>query len=332
MQFDQLKRRNFIMLLSGAVAAWPLAGRAQQPAMPVIGYLGGTAPGDYSTQVIAAFRAGLSEIGFVEGQNVGIEFRWAEGQYDRLPALAAELVSRGVAVIVAGSLPSALAAKQATSTIPIVFVMGADPVKLGVVASLNRPGGNVTGVYQYFGALGGKRLELIRELVPSLTALAVLSNPKNPNAEDHLDDIRAAARAIDQKIDVFHAGNESEIEAAFAGFAQRGDRALLVADDPFFFFRRDQIVALAARHGIPASYYARAFAGAGGLMSYGSSNEENNREAGIYVGRILKGAKPADLPVLQPTKFELVINLKTAKAIGLDVPLRLQQLADEIIE
>ena len=325
-----MRRRRFITLL-GSTVVLPFVARAQQR-MPVIGYLSATAPGGYSTPLITAFRQGLYEIGFAEDQNVAIEFRWAEGRYDRLPALAAELVNRGVAVILAGSLPSALAAKQATSAIPIVFVMGADPVKLGVVASLNRPGGNITGIYQYFGALGGKRLEFIRELVPSLTVLAVLSNPKNPNADDHLDDIQAAARAIGQQIDVVRASSESEIDAAFARLAQRHDGALLVADDPFFSVRRDQIVALAARYAIPASYYARAFALAGGLMSYGSSSNENNRQAGIYVGRILKGAKPSELPVLQPTKFELVINLKTAKVLGLSVPSSLIATADEVIE
>src|SRR5262249_6663308 len=302
--------RRFITLL-GSTVVLPFVARAQQR-MPVIGYLSATAPGGYSTPLITAFRQGLYEIGFAEDQNVAIEFRWAEGRYDRLPALAAELVNRGVGVILAGSLPSALAAKQATSAIPIVFVMGADPVKLGVVASLNRPGGNITGIYQYFGALGGKRLEFIRELVPSLAVLAALSNPKNPNPDDHLDDIQAAARAIGQQIDVVRASSESEIDAAFARLAQRHDGALLVADDPFFSVRRDQIVALAARYAIPASYYARAFALAGGLVSYGSSNE-TNRQAGIYAGRILKGAKPSELPVLLPAKFELVINLKTAK-------------------
>jgi putative ABC transport system substrate-binding protein len=325
-----MRRRKFITLL-GSTVVLPFVARAQQR-MPVIGYLGATAPGGYSTPLIAAFRQGLTEIGFVEDQNVAIEFRWAEGRYDRLPALAAELVNRGVAVILAGSLPSALAAKQATSAIPIVFVMGADPVKLGVVASLNRPEGNVTGIYQYFGALGGKRLGFIRELVPSLTVLAVLSNPKNPNADDHLDDIQAAARAIGQQIDVLRASSESEVDAAFARLAQRRDGALLVADDPFFSVRGDQIVALAARYAIPASYYWRAFALAGGLMSYGSSSNENNRQAGIYVGRILKGAKPSELPVLQPTKFELVINLKTAKVLGLSVPSSLIATADEVIE
>jgi putative ABC transport system substrate-binding protein len=297
----------------------------------VIGYLGGTAP-DGTEMLIAAFRAGLKEAGFAEGQDVSIEFRWAEGHYDRLSPLATELVSRGVEVILAASLPAALAAKQVTTTIPIVFVMGADPVKLGVVASLNRPSGNITGIYQYFGALGGKRLELIRDLVPSLSILAILSNPKNPNAEDHLDEIQFAARAVGQRIDVLRASTESEIDAAFADIVQRKDSALFVADDPFFGVRRDQIVALAARHKVPASYYAREFALAGGLMSYGSSSGENNRQAGIYVGRILKGARPSELPVVQPTKFELIINLKTAKTLGLNVPDRLLALADEVIE
>jgi len=323
-------RRELIAAL-GAAVAWPLAARAQQSRPPVIGYLGGTAP-DGTEMLIAAFRAGLKEAGFAEGQDVSIEFRWAEGHYDRLSPLATELVSRGVEVILAASLPAALAAKQVTTTIPIVFVMGADPVKLGVVASLNRPSGNITGIYQYFGALGGKRLELIRDLVPSLSILAILSNPKNPNAEDHLDEIQFAARAVGQRIDVLRASTESEIDAAFADIVQRKDSALFVADDPFFGVRRDQIVALAARHKVPASYYAREFALAGGLMSYGSSSGENNRQAGIYVGRILKGARPPELPVVQPTKFELIINLKTAKTLGLNVPDRLLALADEVIE
>jgi putative ABC transport system substrate-binding protein len=264
--------------------------------------------------------------------NIAIEFRWAEGRYDRLSSLIAEAVNRPVDVILASSLPAALAAKQVTTTIPIVFVMGADPVKLGVVASLNRPGGNVTGVMQLFGALGAKRLELIRELVPSLSVLAVLSNPNNPNASDHLDDVQTAARSIGQQIEVFRASSESEIDSAFAGIARRKDGALLVTDDPLFSLRRDQLVSLAARHAIPASYWVRDFAAAGGLMSYGSSTSHNYHEAALYVARILKGTKPADLPVLQPTKFELVINVKTAKALGLTVPPTLIALADEVIE
>jgi putative tryptophan/tyrosine transport system substrate-binding protein len=330
-----MRRRDVIGLIAGSAAAWPLAAHAQRSAMPTIGYLSAASLDGYygySGPQVAAFRQALKESGFVEGQNVAIELRWAEGHYDRLPALTVELVNRPVDVILASSLPAALAAKRATATIPIVFVMGADPVKLGVVASLNRPGGNLTGIMQLFGALGAKRLELIRELVPSLSVLAVLSNPNNPNASDHLDDVQTAARSIGQQIEVFRASSESEIDNAFAGIARRKAGALLVADDPLFSVRRDHLVGLAARHAIPASYYARDFAVAGGLMSYGSSTTNNYHEAGLYVGRILKGTKPADLPVLQPTKFELVINVKTAKALGLTVPPTLIALADEVIE
>ncbi|HZA02856.1 MAG TPA: ABC transporter substrate-binding protein, partial [Hyphomicrobiaceae bacterium] len=267
-----------------------------------------------------------------EGVNLAIESRWAEGDYDRLAAQAAEFVRRPVAVIFAASLPSALAAKAATTTIPIVFVMGADPVKLGVVPSLNRPGGNVTGVYQVYGALGGKRLELIRELVPKASLIAVLANPKNPNAEDHLDDVRAAAQAMGQRILVFPVSADGDVEAAFASIAQHGADALLVADDPFFSTRRDQLVAQANRRALPAIYYTREFATDGGLVSYGSSAIANYGRAGAYVARILKGTPPAELPIEQPTKFELVINLKTAKALGLTVPLTLQAAADDVIE
>jgi ABC-type uncharacterized transport system substrate-binding protein len=326
-----MKRRELIALI-GSAATWPLAAQAQQPKMPVIGFVGGTSPDAYVDAQFATFRNGLNETGFVDGQNVTIEFRWAEGQYDRLPKFAAELVSRPVAVILAGSLPSALAAKGKTSTIPIVFVIGADPVKLGVVASLNRPGGNVTGITQYFGALGAKRLELLRGLVPSASVIAIISNPKNANAEDHLNDVQAAARAIGQQTRVFRASSENDIDAAFADLVRQGNGALLVADDPFLSVRRGQIVALAARHAVPTIYYAREFPAAGGLMSYGSSAGDNYRLAGIYVGRILKGAKPADLPVMQPTRFELVINLKTAKALGLEIPVPLLATADEVIE
>jgi ABC-type uncharacterized transport system substrate-binding protein len=327
-----MRRRDVIKLIAGSTAAWPLSAGAQQTTIRVIGFVSATSPDGYAQPQIAAFRQSRKESGFIEGQNIAIEFRWAEGRYDRLSSLIAEAVNRPVDVILASSLPAALAAKQVTTTIPIVFVMGADPVKLGVVASLNRPGGNVTGVMQLFGALGAKRLELIRELVPSLSVLAVLSNPNNPNASDHLDDVQTAARSIGQQIEVFRASSESEIDSAFAGIARRKDGALLVTDDPLFSLRRDQLVSLAARHAIPASYWVRDFAAASGLMSYGSSTSHNYHEAALYVARILRGTKPADLPVLQPTKFELVINVKTAKALGLTVPPTLIALADEVIE
>jgi putative ABC transport system substrate-binding protein len=326
-----MNRRAFIRLLGGAATAWPLAARAQQPALPMVGWLG-SASSAIDSDVVLTFRDGLNEAGFVAGRNVTIEYRWVDGRYDRLSALADEFVSQPVAVILAGGLPSALAAKAATATIPIVFVMGADPVTQGIVASLSRPGGNVTGISQFYGALGGKRLELLRELLPRPSTIAVLSNPNNPNAEDHLTDVRATARAMGQNLDIAHANSEAEIDAAFAGFARRGVGALVVADDPFFTTRRDQLLALAARYALPASYYARAFATGGGLISYGSSRRNNYYQAGIYTGRILKGAKPVDLPILQPTKFELVINLKTAKTLGIDIPPTLIARADEVIE
>jgi putative ABC transport system substrate-binding protein len=274
----------------------------------------------------------LAEAGYAEGSNVAIEYSWAEGDYDRLPAQAAAFVRRGVAVILAGSLPSALAAKAATTTIPIVFVMGADPVKLGVVASLNRPGGNVTGLMQLYGALGGKRLELIRELVPGVSVVAVLTNPKNPNAEDHLADVRAAAQAMGQRILVLPVSADREIEPAFASMAQQGANALLVADDPFFGTQRDRIIAQAKASALPAIYYTREFPAAGGLISYGSNTVDNFRRAGVYLARILKGTPPGQLPIEQPTKFELLINVKTAKALGLTVPPTLLARGDEVIE
>ena len=324
-----MKRREFITLLGGA-AAWPLAARAQRPAMPVIGYFGQSL--DFETMRLAALRQSLSEAGYVEGESIAIEYQWVEGDYDRLAARAAELVRRRVALIFASSLPATLAAKAATATIPIVFVMGADPVKLGVVASLSRPGANVTGVTQFYGALGGKRLELVRELVPKASLIAVLTNPKNPNSEDHLADVRSAAQAIGQRILAFAASAESEIEPAFARLAREKADALLVADDTIFSTRRAQIVAQANARGIPAIYYSREFADAGGLISYGSHSPDNFRVAGAYIARILKGAQPADLPIQQPTKFELVINLKAANALNLTVPLTLQASADEVIE
>ena len=322
-----MNRRTLISLLSAA--AWPLAARAQQ--RPVIGYLSSFSP-DSDPWRISALRQSLAEAGYSEGVNLAFEYRWAEGNYDRLTAEAAELVRRGVAVIFAASLPSAIAAKAATTTIPIVFVMGADPVKLGVVASLNQPGANVTGVYQFYGALGGKRLELLRELIPTASLIAVLTNPKNPNAEDHLADIEAAARAMGQRILVVPVSADAEIAAAFAKMAQERANALLVADDPFFTVRRHQLITQANGRALPAIYYAREFVAAGGLISYGSDSIYNYARAGAYVARILKGTPPAALPIEQPTKFELVINLKTAKALGLTVPLTLQAAADEVIE
>jgi ABC-type uncharacterized transport system substrate-binding protein len=326
-----MKRRDFITLLSGAAAAWPLAARGQQPAVPVIGYFSSQSR-DYDAPRLAALRQTLSEAGYVEGKTIAIEYRWAEGDYDRLAGQAAEFARQRVAVIFAGSLPAALAAKSATTTIPIVFVIGADPVKLGVVASLNQPGGNATGVTQFYGALGGKRLELIRELVPQASIIAVLTNPRNPNSEDHLADVRAAAQAMGQRLLVFPVSAASEIEPAFASLVRQGANAVLVADDPFFSTRRDEIVAQAASRAMPTIYYTREFAAAGGLISYGSNPIANYIQAAAYVARILKGTAPADLPVQQPTKFELVINLKTAKMLGLIVPLTLQAAADEVIE
>jgi ABC-type uncharacterized transport system substrate-binding protein len=330
MQFDHLKRREFITLLGGA-AAWPMAARAQQSAMPVVGVLHSASAADRA-RYIAAFLQGLKESGFVEDQNVTIEYRWAETQYDRLPQLAADLVRRQVTVIFAGSLPAVLAAKAATATVPIVFTVGGDPVKDGLVASLNRPGGNVTGVSLFFGELLAKRLGLLRELVPRAAVIGVLLNPDNPNAETRAADVQAAGRAIRQQIHVFKANSDSEIDKSFASFAQFGIVALLVVDDPFFQNRHLQLISLAARHAVPAIYDVRDYTAAGGLMSYGTSFADATRQVGIYAGRILKGAKPADLPVMQPTKFELSINLNAAKALGLTVPPGVLALADEVIE
>jgi putative ABC transport system substrate-binding protein len=281
---------------------------------------------------VAAFRQGLKEVGYVDGQNAIIEYRWAEGQYDRLPALAADLIRRNVTVIAATSSPAAQAAKAATSTVPIVFTTGDDPIKLGLVASLNRPGGNVTGVSSLLVELGSKQLGLLRELVPGTTAVAALMNPNFPGTEKQLSDLEAAARVLGLQLIVLRASTDREIDAAFATIAQRGGGALFVGVDPFLYERRDHIVALAARHAIPAIYSFREFAVAGGLMSYGTDFADAYRQAGIYTGRVVRGEKPADLPVQRSTKFEFVINFKTAKALGLAVPNSMQLLADEVIE
>ena len=325
-----IRRRAFITVLGGAAAAWPLAARAQQrPAVPVVGYL--RAGGPPSVDGLVAFRRGLNELGFVEGRNVAIALRWAE-QYDRLPALAAELVGLRVPVIFANNLAAALAAKNATTTIPIVFQIGGDPIRDGIVTSLSRPSGNLTGVTAFDGELLPKRLELLRELVPAADVIAVLINPNNPNLETRMKDVQEAARTVGQHILVLNAGSETDIATAFATMVQQGAAALLVADDPYFSTRREQILALAARHAIPASYSTPYYVTAGGLMSYGSSPNDNSHQAGLYVGHILKGEKPTDLPVMQPTKFDFVINLKTAKALGLTFPPSFHLRATEVIE
>jgi putative tryptophan/tyrosine transport system substrate-binding protein len=325
-----IKRRDFITLLGGA-AAWPLAARAQQAARLVIGYLNSRSR-DTDTPFLAAFYRGLNETGYVEGQNVVIEYRWAEGQYDRLPALAADLVRRRVTVMAATSTPAAVAAKATTSAIPIVFTTGADPVAVGLVDSMGRPSSNATGVNIYLSDLGAKRLELLRQLVPNAAVIGMLLNPNFPGAESQSKDVKEAARMLGQQVHVVNANSEGDFNRAFGTFIELKADALLISTDAFFLSRREQLVALAMRHKIPAIYIGREFVSAGGLMSYGADIADAYRQAGVYTGRILKGAKPADLPVLQPTKFELIINTTTAKALGLSIPDKLIALADEVIE
>jgi putative tryptophan/tyrosine transport system substrate-binding protein len=327
-----MQRREFIWLLGGGAAAWPLAAHGQQAKMPVIGVLSPRSPA-IDAPLMAVIRQGLNDAGFVEGRNVALDYRWADGQYDRLAALADALVHRQVAVMVAiGGEISALAAKTATASIPIVVAFGGDPVKSGLVPSLNRPGGNITGVSSFIFELEPKRLGLLRELRPDATTIAVLVNPNSPNGEMQVNDIQAAARSVGQQIDILNASTIREIDAAFARLAQIRADALLVAADPVFFNRASQLVVLATRHAIPALYSRREFVAMGGLMSYGPNIDEMYRTAGVYAGRILKGEKPGDLPIQLPTKFELVINLSTARAFGLDVPPTLVARADGVIE
>ena len=326
-----MRRREFITLLGGA-AIWPLAARAQPGPMPVIGFLSARSP-EESAHLIAAFRQGLAEGGFIEGQHVAIEFRWARGQYDLLPALAADLVSRRVSVLTtAGGEPAAVAAKRATSTIPIVFGSGSDPVRAGLVESWNRPGGNATGITFMTTLMEPKRLGLLRDLVPGVPLVGVLLNPSFPPAERQLRDIEEAARSVDQRIVIAKAGTDAELDAAFASLIKASVGGLLVGADPYFDTRRERIVAFAQQQRLPAIYQFREFAVAGGLLSYGIDVVDAYRQYGVYTARILKGARPADLPVLQPTKFELVINLKTARALGVKISDNLLSLADEVIE
>jgi len=327
-----MKRREFISLLGGAAAAWPLAARAQQPAMPVVGFLHSASPEPNANRV-AGFRKGLGEAGYVEGQNVAIEFRWAAGQDDRLPDLVGDLIRRRVAVIATpGSTPASLAAKAATTTIPIVFAIGSDPVAMGLVASLNRPGGNVTGVSFQSVELMAKRLGMLRELAPGANRFVALVNPNTAYAEAEVKDLQTSASALGLPIEILRAGTGREIDAAFANLVQNPGGALLVGPDAVFNNRRAQIVTLAARNALPAIYFAREFAEIGGLMSYGPNVVNAFRETGIYVGRVLKGEKPTDMPVEQPTKFELVVNLNSARALGIAIPNTLLSLADEVIE
>jgi putative ABC transport system substrate-binding protein len=327
-----MRRREFIALVGGAAACWPLAARAQQTALPVIGFLSARSPAEAASD-LAAFRQGLGQAGYFEGKDVAIEYRWAEGRYDRLPALVAELVVRRVAVIAAvGGEPSGLAAKAATATIPIVCTLGGDVVEAGLVAQLNRPGGNITGVTIIGQEMGPKRVELARQLVPNGSTVAALINSKFPLAMAEARDMRAAAQSLALQLTVLDGSTEAEINAAFAGLGRHKVDVLLINTDPFLLGQREQIVQLAARYNVPAIYFLREFVDAGGLMSYGPKVSNSYRQAGIYVGRILKGEKVGELPVVQPTKFELLINLRTAKTLGLEIPTVLLVRADEVIE
>jgi putative ABC transport system substrate-binding protein len=329
---SHIGRRKFLATLGGAAAAWPRAARAQQPSMPVIGFLSSRSSHE-ADYVVAAFHRGLREGGYSEGQNVGIEYRWAEGQYDRLPELAVDLVRRRVALIAStGGIGAAVAAKQATSTIPIVFTAGDDPIKHGVVASLNRPGGNVTGIYNFISAIEAKRFGLLRETVPTIGSIAVLLNPNYLGFDVQLKDLQEAARAVGQQIGIFNASSEADIHDAFRAVARLPAAALLVGADPFFNGRREQLITLAAHYSIPAMYELREYVLAGGLMSYGTNLADAYRQVGNYAARVLKGDKPADLPVVQSSRFELVVNLKTAKALGVDIPPGVLAIADEVIE
>jgi putative ABC transport system substrate-binding protein len=327
-----MRRREFITLGGGAVIAWPLTAHAQQPAMPVIGWLSARSPAE-AASVLQAFRQGLGQVGYFEGKNVTIEYRWAEGRYDRLPALAAELVSRQVTVIAAtGGEPSPLAAKAATTTIPIVCTLGGDPVATGLVASLSRPGGNITGTTIMAVEMGSKRLDIARQLVPGTTAVAMLINPRFPTASAEAREVQDAARSFGIHINLLNASTESEIDAAFATIVEQGSGALIIGTDPFLLGQRDQLVRLAAHHMVPTIYFLREFVEAGGLLSYGPNIANGYRQAGVYTGLILNGANPAVLPIVRPTQFLLYLNIKTAKTLGLQIPPLLLALADEVIE
>jgi len=326
-----MRRREFITLLGRAAAAWPIAARAQQPVVPVVGFLSSVSQAQ-TRHMVAAFQRGLVETGYVDGRNVAIDYRFADGQYDRLPALASEMVRRPVSLIVAGGPPAALAAKVATTTIPIVFIVGFDPVGAGLVASFNRPGGNATGVVLVSGQLGQKRLELVRDLVPKAATVAMLANPVSPDAVPEIREVQAAAQANGLQLRMLNASMLAEIESAFASLAGQRPDALLVGGDPFYMARREDIVRLAASSGLVTVYPFREFTETGGLISYGTNLANSYRQAGIYAGRILGGVKPSDLPVMQPTTFELVINLKAAKALGFDIPPTLHARSDEVIE